>query len=435
MRVKFQKDSTENQKFDEQVKAETKNVDKGNHHTVTALVHREDENDTKDNQKPSESSENGCQEIQYQKLDTEVTDTDTLDNGKKDFGKIMNVSVQDMNPLSKLNTVEETEIFSDAFVNDPFTSSDKERRPENDNQTKTPMLEWSTEHQTNECAVSETIFSETKTPESVLPVQQDVFESTQTNKTNEANIVTLDSADNEMSNDQINVMKDKEIEGREISGEHENKNNDIETETIKPESSALNPNEDKLPVDDIPFVNATYELNEKEMETIKPESNVTNEKEQQQNSEDIQFLPSSKPRTDTSSYRTDNTDLKESEDLKMNSSKLNKFSNRQRSTSELEKFNEKMLEEYIIKDKGLICVILDDDETIEIKRRKDPVRSKSDSSRIQSASRKKERIMQKRQRRSKSSFEILSDNGNNEMRTTQDDSGFEPSPRHGMSAF
>lgn len=414
---------------------ETKNADSGNHHTVTALVHREDENDTKYNQKPSESSENGCQEIQYQKLDPEVTDTDIFDNGKKDFGKIINVNAEDMSPLPKLSTVQETEIFSDAFVNDPFTSSDKEHRPENDSQRKTPMLEWSIEYQTNECAASKTIFSETKTPDSALQIQRDVLESTQTNKSSEANIVTLDSAENEMSNDRVNVMKDKEIESREISGEHANKNNDIETETIKPESNALNPNEDKLSVDDIPVANATYELNANETEPIHPESNVTDEKEQQQNSEGIQFLPSSKPRTDISSYKTDNTDLKESEDLRIKSSNTDEFSNRQRSISELKKLNEEMLEEYIIKDKGLICVILDDDETIEIKRRKDPVRSKSDSSRIQSASRKKERIMQKRQRRSKSSFEILSDSGNNEMRTTQDDSGFEPSPRYGMLKF
>jgi hypothetical protein len=123
-----------------------------------------------------------------------------------------------------------------------------------------------------------------------------------------------------------------------------------------------------------------------------------------------------------------------------------------KSLPDLEKLKAEKLEEHpLAKDKGLICVILDDDETIEIKRRKDANRSKSEHRpRTRSASRKKDKGTQKRQRRSRSSFEILSDdaadnNNNNDddddddddyssRLTVQDDSGFEPSPRNSGQA-
>lgn len=345
-KVHFQTENIQETKTEDK----SKHLEAANQVTVTAMVHREDQNTATDTvnevplsndkpleeQKPSESSESGIQEIQNQKLDT---DTDVCYDEKK--------------PKSET----------------PETSSGKDQNE--------PQVEPVRDETAIKCEMK----SETEGDSRIASANCDAENKSE--RLEEVQSKTKSASPNaDIKN------KDEQIEK-------------VQSGTDNIITSALKENKDthdSVVIEPIELVNAN------------DEENVA-----QTNGPDYSSL------TESASNTFRNSDVPPA------------------SVVELEKFKTEKLEEHFAKDKGLICVILDDDETIEIKRRKDVSRCKSEHHpRTRSATRKKEKSLQKRQRRSRSSFEILSDDANNDdyssRLTVQDDSGFEPSPRNSGQA-
>lgn len=358
---------------------------------VTAVVHREAEgqqsNECKE-AKPSESSENGYQEVQYQKLDTatEVTDTDVFtEDGKVEKSKVpvdsqkaakvvaapamaaAPVMAADPAPKAKRN------VPSDPFGEQPFTVSNLP--PEEPAEAPASAREAPKAEQLKASAGHEGISSAVPT----------------------AKVDDLKDVAEKQSSHQDFVNRERQL----IESQQE----------------------------------AASVTNEKSIKSQQGAASVTNEKSIKKEKVVEETAPQ-----DPDQYPPEETKSGKSSSIEeQNADKPPPLSGLQKTVQDLEKFKAEQLEEHFAKDKGLICVILDDDETIEIKRKKES-RTKSEHSthRTRSASRKKEKNQLKRQRRSRSSFEVLSDEGNNEQfsrLTVHDDSGFEPSPRHGSSTF
>lgn len=438
VKVQFQKDSTEDPVIGENLKVETNKSESGIHQTVTALVHREDEKDaTKDSKKPSESSENGFQEIQYQKLDTEVTDTDVFEDSKVTESKKGDLNIEDATRPDQLDAIK-TDTFSDAFGDDTFISQDGDKI-ESRQKRETSIIESTRKDKSGgEDAGNQTTISKNEDPDVLKSRGDELNEvSDLPDYADETKMKTDTTEDQAFRDENINRLEDDESQRKDVSDNYEMKIDD-EPDSNKPASNALGLDNDVLSVETIAVTNADDALIMAKTETVNADSNMQYENEEERKP-GVQFSPS--PESDSHGDQTKNTaDARSAtgniKDTHLNESRISD-SLQKSINDELEKFKEEKLEEHFTKDKGLICVILDDDETIEIKRRRDPDRSKSEyHSRTRSASRKKEKSTQRRQRRSRSSFEVLSDEGNNDTRlVTQDDSGFEPSPRHCPSTF
>lgn len=324
----------------------TKHIAPSNQHTVTAVVHREgdEDNDTKvskegeqdareieqdtkkepaneiqkpfEEQKPSESSESGVQEIHYKKLET---DTDACSDEKK-----LETNQGNLDPVANLNENTKTDIEY--------------------------VQELNTNTHSAEADVEKADILPEITQSDLKSIDDNKKEIKSEEKTMESASLTCVSPKNE------NIDT---IEPKEITNENENVNQEIDV----PDSSLSK------------FAGDTLE--------------------------GIATSPSPK--------------------------------------SELEKSEPEKSDERLSKDKGLVCVILDDDEAIKFKCKKDFNRSKSEHQlRARSPPQKREKNQQKRQRRSRSSFEILSDDTNNDdyssRLTVHEDSGFEPSPRNSGQA-
>lgn len=377
------------------------------HQKVTAVVHREAEEEPQDSKacketKPSESSENGYQEVQYQKLDTgtEVTDTDVFtDSGRGDekrkqtshpsktvaFSPVDDSKKTSLVPAAAIpskrdspkGVQEENAISSvDPFGEQPFTVSIQQK--EETAETKHPTAEESQKREpgmqtkNTENIVDTSIDSRTSTAKKVDSLKKDVDEG----KISQDTPKTVGKPSQSQTTQEEDVQSAKITEEKSMKDDERGEEASIRNAEQQPETIAKE---------------------EKELE----KSNSTEEK---------------------------------AED------KPPPLSGLQKTIQDLEKLKAEQLEEHFTKDKGLICVILDDDETIEIKRKKES-RTKSEHSthRTRSANRKKDKNLLKKQRRSRSSFEVLSDEGDKETQssrlTVHDDSGFEPSPRHCSSTF
>lgn len=372
------------------------------HQKVTAVVHREAEEEPQDSKesketKPSESSENGYQDVQYQKLDTgtEVTDTEVFtDYGKGDQKKnkvphpSKTVEFSPVNDSQKVPTVtsavtsskrdsprgvqkENVNRSADPFGEQPFTINDllKQETAE----MKHPAAEESQKRVPNIQSTSDI---------------KDISKETETSTAKKVNDLKKDVEENISQETPKTIRKPTESQNPQEKA----------AQSTKTAEEKSNNDDERLKVENISHgeqhSETTAEEEKKLGKSDGPEVNV-----------------------DTPPQ-----------------------SSLQKTIKDLEKLKTEQLAEHFTKDKGLICVILDDDETIEIKRKKES-RTKSEHSthRTRSASRKKEKNSLKRQRRSRSSFEVLSDEGNNDgpssRLTVHDDSGFEPSPRHGSSTF
>lgn len=388
---------------------------------VTVLVHREDEKDTVESTKPSESSENGYQELQYQKLETDVTDTDVfVENYKSDeteegAKKLGEESMKPQLALNRTETKKNPVLDGNKVMID---ENDKEKGESIDPFGEKPFITENKENAINEKeSRSESVFAETESKElKQILTDEKIIEDDLINT--EVKSIKDDG------NDECSNVDDKVIED-------EKKNYKTKDEDLNFGENARIVNTTTQSQSQVEKKDAKSDIEIKELQD--PENAESAEKILT-NVQDI----SSNENQINNKYKP----LREEENLNVIKDGESNFNDGiQKPVEELQKLKTEKLEEYFTKDKGLICVILDDDETIEIKRKKDSIKMKNDCMvphRTRSANRKKEKNLQKRQRRSRSSFEILSDEGNNENEpsrlTVHDDSGFEPSPRHGSTS-
>ncbi|XP_065211635.1 ankycorbin-like isoform X2 [Planococcus citri] len=358
-----------------------------NLHTVTALVHREDEQDMTDNKKNG-SSENEYQEIQYQKLEVQDGTSEEADssnaNQKVDPDNLVAPENVD---VTKKDLADHEEIIEKKIVKEEMNEIKKEENKDASGAKVEP----------------EAVSTPSKSEEQVQKKSKDFDDGNSADKSKQQTRVQFDTSNLDVENDAHNLsdtQKSKTENARNVEELEQN------TNVIKTENETT--------------VETTQETGSKTATTEKedPSLNQQNEELKEETNDDASSIEiKNYQREIAEEMKNDenyefpenyNTDEVKQEDQ---SSVRNEFDNSTIDTRSNELFN---LNDNFTKDRGLICVILDDDETIEIKRRKDTIMVKNSAdfqnvSRAKSETRKTDENSKKIERRSRSSFEVLPD--------------------------